>query len=76
MFKNKTILKTSLEVNRKMPKNVVNEDKYLFDHEMKKNFSESHVLMKNCFVFGQNILSIRKLSIFEKLFFWKLKKKY
>ena len=71
MFKNKTILKTSLEVNRKMPKNIVNEDKYLFDHEMKKNFSESYVLNeKNCFVFGQNILSIRKLSIFvKKLFF-------
>lgn len=67
MFKYKTILKTSLEVNRKMPKNIVNEDKYLFDHEMKKNFSESYVLNeKNCFVFGQNILSIRKLSIFVK----------
>ena len=67
MNKNKTILSTSFEVKRELPKNIVDEDLYLFDHEIKRNFSESYVINeKNCFVFGQNIFSIRKLSIFVK----------
>ncbi|MAL65438.1 MAG: hypothetical protein CMF94_04990 [Candidatus Marinimicrobia bacterium] len=67
MDKNKTILSASFEVKRELPKNIVDKDLFLFDHEIKRNFSESYVLNeKNCFVFGQNILSIRKLSIFVK----------
>ena len=39
MNKNKTILSTSFEVKRELPKNIVDEDLYLFDHEIKRNFS-------------------------------------
>tara|TARA_B100000674_G_C37183392_1_gene620742 strand:- start:21 stop:518 length:498 start_codon:yes stop_codon:yes gene_type:complete len=67
MNKNKTTLTTSSEVIREMPKNITNDDRYLFEHEIKKTFSESYVLNeKNCFIFGQNILSLRKLSLFVK----------
>ena len=65
MKKNKISIKPPFEVVRKMPKNIVNEDKYLFDHEIKRLFSETYFIEENnCYVFGQNLLSVKKLSIF------------
>ncbi len=67
----KKIIYPSLEVERNVPKNLKNDDLYLFSHEIKKTISGSYIFKKkNIYYFNSIIVSFNLPNYFNKYTFF------
>ena len=66
MFVDRENITSSINVKRNFPINIKEEEKYLFINEIRRSFDGSYKIdEKNCWIFGQNIFSIKKVSLFK-----------
>lgn len=56
---------------RNPPKNLITNDTYLFNHELKREIKSSYIFFeKNVYTFNKNIFSLRKFKYFKKYSFF------
>lgn len=56
---------------RNPPKNLITDDLYLFEHELKRVIKSSYIFFeKNVYTFNKNIFSLRKFNYFNKYSFF------
>lgn len=67
MFVKRENINSSITVKRKFPINIIEDEKYLFINEISRSFNGCYKIdEKKCLIFGQNIFSIKKRSLFIK----------